>query len=128
MPTRGYQTITLKTAIFAKLVDAYERKKRDLIMEGIKSYTAYAQKVLEKGIEQDMLEGRFEITDRFESTVALMDYYKRKRVEVSINKKGSLFCELDKETDCEHVGFVLSDPSVIKRAQELGVKLRRVSS
>lgn len=125
MPTKGYQTLTLKSSVFAKLVDAYEKKKRDLVMEDIKSFTAYAQKILEKGIEQDVLEGRFEITERFESTVVVMDYFRRKRAEVLINKKGGLFCELDDESNCDHIGFVLSDPSVIKRARELGVRLRK---
>jgi hypothetical protein len=128
LPNRGYQTITLKTSVYAKLVDAYEQKKRDLVMEDIKSYTAYAQKILEKGIEQDVLEGRFEIIERFENTVVVMDFYRRKRVEVHINKKDRLYCELDGAGNCDHVGFVLSDPAVIKRAKELGVKLRKTLS
>jgi hypothetical protein len=125
MPTKGYQTLTLKSSVFAKLVDAYEKKKRDLVMEDIKSFTAYAQKILEKGIEQDILEGRFEIIERFENTIVVMDYFRGKSAEVSINKRGKLFCELDRESNCDHVGFVLSDPSVIKRARKLGVKLRK---
>ena len=111
--------------MFAKLVDTYEKKKRDLVMENIKSYSAYAQNILEKGIEMDLLEGRFEITERFENTVVVRDYYKAKRVEVMLNKRGYLFCELDHVSDCDHVGFVLSDPGVIKRARDLGVKLRK---
>jgi hypothetical protein len=124
MPTKGYQTLTLKTSVFAKLVDAYEKKKRDLIMEDIKSYTAYAQKLLEKAIEQDVLEGRFEITDRIENKVEVKDHYKGKIAEIVI-RQGKLYCMLDQTGECEHVGYVLSDPSVIKRAKELGVKLRK---
>ena len=124
MPTKGYQTLTLRNIVFAKLVDAYEKKKRDLIMEDIKSYTAYAQKLLEKAIEQDVLEGRYEIIDKIDNKVVVKDYYKIKNVEVMI-KQGRLFCTLDESGDCDHVGFVLSDPSVMKRAKELGVKLRK---
>jgi hypothetical protein len=124
LPSKGYQTLTLKSTIFAKLVDAYEKKKRDLVMEDIKSYTAYAQKLLEKAIEQDVLEGRFEISDRIENKIIVKDYYKGKTAEVVI-KQGRLYCLLDESGDCDHVGFVLSDPSVIKRAKELGVKLRK---
>ena len=111
--------------VYAKLIDAYEKRKRDLIMEDIKSYTAYAQRLLEKSIEQDTLEGRFRIADRYENTVVVRDYYRVKNAEVVI-KSGKLFCELDRTGDCDHVGFILSDPQVIKRAKELGVKLRRV--
>ena len=124
MPTSGYRTITIKNSVFAKLIDAYEKKKRDLIMEDIKSYTGYAQKLLEKSIDQDTLEGRFEIVDRFENTVVVRDYYRVRNAEVVI-KSGKLYCELDKTGDCDHAGFVLSDPQVIKRAKELGVKLRK---
>jgi len=110
--------------VYAKLVDAYERKKRDLVMEDIKSFTAYAQKLLEKAIEQDVLEGRFEISDRIENKIIVKDYYKQKTGEVII-RQGRLYCLLDNSGDCDHVGFVLSDPGVIKRAKELGVKLRK---
>jgi hypothetical protein len=124
LPTKGYQTLTLKGTVFAKLVDAYERKKRDLIMEDIKSFTAYAQKLLEKAIDQDVLEGRFEITDRIENRIVVKDYYRGKTAEFSI-KQGRIFCSLDESGDCDHIGFVLSDPRVIKMAKELGVKLRK---
>lgn len=124
MPLRGYQTITLKRTTFDKLVDAYEKKKRDLIMDDIKSYTAYAQKLLERSIEQDMLEGRFEIAGRYENKILVRDHYKMKNAEVLI-KGNRVFCDLDRIGDCDHVGFVLADPYVIKRAKELGIKLRK---
>ena len=110
--------------MFAKLLDAYERKKRDLVMEDIKSYTAYAQKLLDKAIEQDTLEGRFEILCFDGDTVLLKDYYKRKDAEVII-RQSKVFCRLDESGDCDHVGYVLSDPSVLRRAKQLGVKLRK---
>lgn len=127
LPKSGYQTITLRSTLFEKLVETYERKKRDLIMEDVKSYTAYAQKLLDRAIEQDTLEGRFEIIDRVDNRVVVKDYYKVKRVEVEI-KNGRVYCLLDESSDCDHVGYVLSDPSVIKRARELGVKLRKATA
>jgi hypothetical protein len=125
MPTKGYQTITLKSAIYAKLLDAYERKKRDLIMVDIKSYTAYAQTLLEQAIEQDVQEGRFKILDLEGNIIHLKDYFRMKDVEVEIMEKSRVYCRLDETGRCDHVGFVLANPSVIKRAKELGVKLRK---
>ncbi|HXQ92903.1 MAG TPA: hypothetical protein VN739_07830 [Nitrososphaerales archaeon] len=127
MPTKGYQTITLKTSIFDKLVEAYERKKRDLIMEDIKSYTAYAQKLLEKAIEQDSIEGRFEIQGRQDDTIQVKDYYKLRNAEV-VFRQNKVYCRLDESGDCDHVGFVLSDPGVVRRATELGVRLRKAQT
>ena len=127
MPTKGYQTITLKTSIFDKLVEAYEKEKRDLIMEDIKSYTAYAQKLLEKAIEQDTIEGRFGILSMDGDAIQVKDYYKMKNAEVII-RQNKVFCRLDGSGDCDHVGFVLSDPHVIKRASEVGVRLRKAQA
>jgi hypothetical protein len=127
MPMRGYQTITIKSTIYAKLVDAYEKKKRDLIMEDIRSYTGYAQTLLERAIEQDTLEGRFEITAHQEDGVTVKDYYRLKNAEVVI-KAGKVFCRLDDSGDCDHVGYVLSDPLVIRRAKELGVRIRKATA
>lgn len=127
MPQRGYQTITLKSSVFAKLVDAYEKKKRDLVMEDIKSYTAYAQKLLDKAIEQDTLEGRFEIFSFDGDIVSVRDYFRRKDAEVVI-RQSKVFCRLDESGDCDHVGYVLSDPTVLKRAKQLGVRLRKATA
>lgn len=125
MNLKGYQTIQIPDALQNKLKQAYEIKKVDLFAkENIKSYTAYAQKLLGRAIDQDILEGRFEIINKFESSVSVRDYYKMKEAEVSL-KGGKVFCELDHTSDCDHVGFILSDPEIIKRAQQLGVKLRK---
>jgi hypothetical protein len=125
MPTRGYQTITVKNNVFAKLLDAYEKRKRDLIMEDIKSYSAYAQQLLEFAIDQDIQEGRFKIISLDNNVVYLKDYYRMKDVEVEIRERSKVYCRLDQTGNCDHVGFVLANPLVIKRARELGVKLRK---
>lgn len=122
---KGYMTIQIRESLQNKLKEAYELKKVDLFAkENIKSYSAYAQKLLERAIDQDVLEGRFEIINKFENTVSVKDYYKMKEAEVTL-KGGKVFCELDHTSDCDHVGFILSDPEIIKRAQQLGVKLRK---
>jgi hypothetical protein len=127
MPRQGYQTITVRERVYKKLMDAYQIKKRDLIVEDIKSYTGYAQKLIENGIERDILasqEGRFEIIERYDNKLMVRDHYRVKYAEVAI-RGGRLYCSLDETGDCDHVGFVLSDPDVIRRAKELGVKLRK---
>ena len=122
---KGYQTIQIRESLQKKLKEAYELKKVDLFAKkDIKSYTAYAQKLLERAVDLEMLEGRFEVTNKFENTVTVRDYYRVKDAEVSL-KGGKVFCELDRTNDCDHIGFVLNDPEIIRRAQELGVKLRK---
>lgn len=96
-------------------------------MEDIKSYTAYAQKLLDKAIEQDTLEGRFEIFSFDGDIVSVRDYFRRKDAEVVI-RQSKVFCRLDESGDCDHVGYVLSDPTVLKRAKQLGVRLRKATA
>lgn len=115
----------MRTELVRKLIETYEGKKRDLVMEDIKSYSAYAQKLLERAIEQDTIEGRFQFVSVEDNTVLVKDYLKAKTAEVVINEKSKVYCRLDATGECEHVGYVLSEPSVIKRAKELGVKLRK---
>ena len=122
---KGYQTIQIRESLGKKLKDAYELKKVNLFAkEDIKSYTAYAQKLLERAIDLDVLEGRFEIVNRYDDRVDLRDYFKVRDVEVSL-KGGRVFCEKDQTGECIHTGFVLGDSEIIKRANELGLKLRR---
>src|SRR5579864_6322906 len=105
MPTRGYQTITVKDTVFAKLLDAYEKRKRDLIMEDIKSYSAYAQQLLDFAIDQDIEEGRFKIVSLDNNVVYLKDYFRMKDVEVEIREKSKVYCRMDETGNCDHVGF-----------------------
>jgi hypothetical protein len=91
----------------------------------LKSYTAYAQNLLEFAIEQDTIEGRFRMLNFEGNIVGVRDYYRQKDAEVEIIEKSKVYCRLDETGSCDHVGFVLANPAAIKRAKELGVKLRK---
>ena len=62
-----------------------------------------------------------------DDVIQVKDYYKLKNAEIVI-RQNKVYCRLDESGDCDHVGFVLSDPAVIRRARELGVKLRKAST
>lgn len=125
MPFKGYQTLTIRQSLHDRIVSTYEEKKRDLIMEDIKSYSAYAQKLLGYALEQDTMEGRFRTLSFEDSVVWVRDYFRQKDAEIEIREKSRVYCRLDDTGNCDHVGFVLANPLVIKRAKELGVKLRK---
>jgi hypothetical protein len=59
------------------------------------------------------------------NVVYLKDYFRMKDVEVEIREKSKVYCGMDETGNCDHVGFVLANPLVIKRARVLGVKLRK---
>lgn len=130
----GQRTVTIGKSAYAILTSAYEKNKVKLLeRENIRTLTEYARARLLRGVEEDILEGRFEIVGRYEdNTVAVMDYYEQVKVEVAIQpgkEAGGgtmeVYCRHDRSGDCDHVGFVLADVDVIKRAKELGVRLRK---
>ncbi len=128
MPTQKQGSITISLELFSKLRDTWEKNMPRLVAKHhVTTYSAYAQKRLEEAILEDTLEGRFEITEKHEDRLTVRDYFKNKDAVIQI-KRGMVFCELDETGNCEHVGFVLADPLIIQRAQELGVRLRKSSA
>ncbi len=124
--SRSQKTITIGKDVFSTLKETWEKNKATLVAKyDVTTYTAYAQKLIDIGIEQDTVEGRFEITNMFENTILLNDYFLVKQNIEIIIRNAKLFCQKDKTGDCLHVGYVLSSPVIRKRAKELGVKLRR---
>ena len=128
----GQRTVTIGSSAYAILTSAYEKNKVKLLeRENIKTLTEYARARLLRGVEEDILEGRYEILGRYDDTITVMDYYERVKVEVVIQPRGGsegtmdVYCRHDRSGDCDHVGFVLADVDVIKRAKELGVRLRK---
>ena len=121
---KGQKTITVTESVYNKIREAYEGKKVDLFAkENVKSFTAYTQKLVVQALKVDLLEGRFEIINRLEDRVVVRDYFKAKDYEVWL-RNGELYCEGEQKTECEHTGFVHSDPDTVKRAKELGIVLR----
>lgn len=130
----GQRTVTIGKSAYSILTSAYEKNKVKLLeRENIRTLTEYARARLLRGVEEDVLEGRFEIIGRHEDNIiAVMDYYEQVKVEVAIQpgkEAGGgtmeVYCRHDRSGDCDHVGFVLADVDVIKRARELGVRLRK---
>ncbi len=126
MPTQKQGSITISLELFSKLRGTWEKNMSKLVAKHhVTTYSGYAGKLIDLGIEQDIVEERFEITNMFENTILLNDYFLVKQNIEIIIRNAKLFCQEDKTGDCLHVGYVLSSPVIRKRAKELGVKLRR---
>jgi hypothetical protein len=126
---KGQKSLTLTEMLHEKLTKCWEKNQEKLKRKyNVESFTAYAQQLIEKGVEEDLLEPRFEIVNRFENEIRVRDYFLAKDAVIRLNVEGPyavVFCELDKTGKCPHVGFVLSDPKVLKDAKEHGVALRK---
>lgn len=126
---KGQKSLTLTESLHNNLTQCWERNEVKLSKKyGVTTFTGYAQHLIEKGLEDDLLETRFEIVNRFENEIRVRDYFLAKDAIVQLNVEGpygTVFCALDKTGRCPHVGFVLSDSDVLKIVKERGISLRR---
>lgn len=126
---KGQKSVTLSESLHNSLTKSWEKNGEKLSKKySVSTFTGYAQRLIEKGLEEDLLEKRFEIVNMFESEVRVRDYFLAKDALVNLNVQGpyaTVFCTLDKTGRCPHVGFVLSEGQVLKVAKEKGITVRR---
>ena len=126
---KGQKSLTLTESLHNSLTQLWERNTEKLSKKyGVSTFTGYAQRLIERGLEEDLLETRFEVVNRFENEIRVRDYFLAKDAIVRLNVEGpygTVYCELDNTGRCPHVGFALSDPDVLKIVKERGITLRR---
>lgn len=126
---KGQKSLTLSQSLHSKLTEVWEKNQVKLEKRySVSTFTGYAQQLIERGLEEDLLESRFEIVNRFENEIRVRDYFLVRDAVVKLNVEGPyavVYCELDRTGKCPHVGYVLSDAEVLKAAKQHGVSLRR---
>lgn len=126
---KGQKALILSEGLHKTLVRSWERNKEKLEKKyDVNTFSGYAQSLIKKGIDEDLLETRFEIMYRYENEVKVRDYFLGKDATVKLNVEGSyatFYCDLEKTGRCPHVGFVLSDPQVLKTAKQHGIALHK---
>ncbi len=125
---KGQRSLTLTETLHTKLTKCWEGNSEKLSKKyGVSSFTRYAQRLIESGLKEDLVETRFEIVNS-EDEIRIRDYLLSKDALVRLDAQGPyarLYCELDRTGRCPHVGFMLSDPDVLKAAKERGITLRK---
>ena len=126
---KGQKSLTLTEALHESLTKSWEKNREKLSKKyGVTTFTGYAQHLIGRGVEEDLLETRFEIVNMFENEIRVRDYFLAVDALVRLNAEGPyavVYCELDKTGKCPHIGFVLSDADVLKAAKERGITLRK---
>jgi hypothetical protein len=126
MPGKSQRVLTISETLYSKLEDVYSKKKVDLFSKhDIRSQTAYAAQLIERGLLLDSLQGYYEIVDMLDDTVHIKDYRKKERIIAVEIRQGKVYCEFDHTGFCDHVGYILANPYIIQKAKERGVKLTR---
>lgn len=126
MPKPGFKSITVSENVYNKFFKVYEKRKNDLELKGITSFSGYLTSMMEETmIKHEAFAKQAPFMEKISidiDRVLLKDNKKNRIVEV-ILKNGELRCLLDEKTDCIHIGFVYSLPEVYMIMNNKGVRI-----
>jgi len=113
------------TQVYEKFSNVYEKNKENIAKKGINSFSGYVTYMLEEMMKRDKTFTRYapkiEKISVDDDRIILKDNIKKRIAEVIVHK-GELVCQLCKEKDCVHVGFVFSLPDVYEVLNAKGIK------
>ena len=126
---QGQKAIMVTEEFFGNINKVWQAKKGEIVTKyDVTTAAAFARKLIERGLREEEIDGRFEIVKRLDNGIIVRDYFLAKDAEITIAVEGPygvLRCNLDNTGKCPHVGFVLSDPGLVNIAKERGLTLRR---
>ena len=105
--------------------EIYQKNKEKLTVKGIDSFSDYVTYMLKEMMQTDETFTRYapkiEKISVDDDLVILKDNIKNKIAKVTIQKR-ELFCQLCREKDCIHVGFVFSLPDMYDVLNTRGIE------
>ena len=125
MPKPGFKSITVSENIYKKFFNVYEKRKNDLELKGITSFSGYLTSMMEEMMskhEAFAKQAPFMEKISIDSDRVLIKDNKRNRIAEVILRNGELRCLLDEKIDCVHIGFVYSIPEVYFVLNNKGMK------
>jgi len=114
MPKPGFKSYSIREDLYNSLQKKFEQEKSSLRKKGVTSFSAFLTYLMNQKFESTLLKDHNPMLEKVKivsNTIILKDNIKNRVVELKI-KKGKIFCEFDKKTDCIHVGFVYSLPEI----------------
>lgn len=125
MPNPGFKSITVSEHVYRKFFEVYEKNKKELELRGISSFSGYVTSMMEElMLKHEIFAKHAPMMDKIaidDNRIIIKDNKKDRIAEVQV-KGGDLYCMLDEENDCVHVGFAYSLPEVYRIMSERGVK------
>ena len=126
MPKPGFKSITVSENVYNKFFKVYEKRKNDLELKGITSFSGYLTSMMEETmIKHEAFAKQAPFMEKISidmDRVLLKDNKKNRIVEV-ILKNGELRCLVDEKTDRIHIGFVYSLPEVYMIMNNKGIRI-----
>lgn len=126
MPKPGFKSITVSEYVYNKFFKVYEKRRNDLELKGITSFSGYLTSMMEETmIKHEAFAKQAPFMEKISidiDRVLLKDNKKNRIVEV-ILKNGELRCLVDEKTDCIHIGFVYSLPEIYMIMNNKGIRI-----
>ncbi len=126
MPKPGFKSITVSQNIYDKFFYIYEKKKNDLELKGITSFSGYLTSIMEEMMSKHETFAKYapliEKLSVDQDRIVLKDNKLNRIVEILL-RNGELQCLLDEKNDCIHIGFVYSLTEVYSVMDIKGIKI-----
>ncbi|MDQ3840667.1 MAG: hypothetical protein M3297_15540 [Thermoproteota archaeon] len=130
MPKPGFKSITVSDHVYNKFFATYEKNRRGLELKGITSFSGYLTSMMEEAMAKYEAFARhspfMEKIDVEQNRITIKDNKRNKIAEVFL-KDDQLYCSLDGNTDCVHIGFVYSLPELYNIIATRGIRISRPS-
>ncbi len=130
----GYKSVTVTQSVYDRYMKSYEQNKQKLERKGINSFTSYITSMLEELMERNEIFARYAPFlqefgyDEANNVVYVKDNRTGRIAGISISKGKELRCDVDNRSDCVHVGFAYSIPTVYRVMEKLGVPPPKVKA
>lgn len=126
MPTsKEWATFKIRKPILVKLKQVYDLRKHELLDQNITSVSGMVEKYLVDVIEKnEAWKGYMPFLAEqgiSDEGILIRDNRLNKLVQLSV-KGGDLYCDLDDDSNCVHIGFAWSIPQVYRVMKEHGRK------
>ena len=110
MTVKGWKTMLVREEIREAYKSAYEAKQKTLLDEDIRSFNAYINEKILKGIALQELTARFKV-ESYDHEITVLDRYLKKSFRVAL-KEDHLVCLTDEVPEDVHTFFVRHDDKV----------------
>ena len=130
MPKSGFKSITVSEHVYNRFFETYEKNKKGLELKGITSFSGYLTSMMEETMTKYEAFTRhapfMEEIDVEQNRIIVKDNKRNKVAEVFL-KDEQLYCSLDENTNCAHIGFVYSLPEFYNIITTKGIRISRPS-
>ena len=114
MPNIGFTSITVSQEVYDRFFEVYEKKKPELILEGINSFSGYVTGQIQETMKAHKTKMRFGVIMAEKGRLVIYDSHIDRIIEIDPRKGDYGYCLHCERDNCLHCGFAVSLPQFYK--------------